>query len=83
MQRPLSIDPQIFLEVVNLSGCRLGPFNGALHSVHNPEGIGFWTMVRVGENMHTRTIEAHLRNLNISQERFLKFFDQYMHSFRG
>ena len=48
-----------------------------MRSVYNPEEPGYWIVVYLGEVMHTRTIEAHLRNLNISEERFLKWFDHY------
>mgnify|MGYP001613387659 FL=1 len=77
MQRPHSIDPQVFLEVLQLAGCRLGPIGGVVRSVHNPEGEGYWAIVRMGEPTITRTIEAHLRNLHISEERFLRWFAHY------
>ncbi len=77
MQRPHSIDPRVFLEVIHLAGCDLGPAGETMRSVYNPEEPGYWIVVYMGEAMHTRTIEAHLRNLNVSQERFLKWFDHY------
>lgn len=82
MQRPLSIDPRVFLEVVVLAGCVLGPAGEAVQSVHNPMGQGYWTVVRLGEEMKTRTIEAHLRNPDIAEDVFLKWFDHYAAPFR-
>ena len=77
MQRPHSIDPRVFLEVISLAGCQIRPAKEAMQAVYNPEDSGYWTIVRLGEEMPTRVIEAHLRNLNISEERFLKWFDHY------
>ena len=83
MQRPHSIDARIFLEVLHMAGCQMGPANVATQTVYNPEAPGYWTIVRLHEDMHTRTIEAHLHNLNISEDRFLRWFDHYANRSRS
>jgi hypothetical protein len=78
MQRPHSIDPQVFIEVMHLAGCRVGPSNPELVTLINPAEPGVRSIVRMKEDLRTRTIEAHLRNLRISEESFLKWFDHYV-----
>ena len=77
MQRPLSIDPHVFLEVIIMTGCELGRGSSELKSVRNPRKPGLNTIVRLREAMRTRTIEAHLRNLGIPEAEFLRCFDRY------
>ena len=77
MQRPHSIDPRVFIEVILLAGCELGPSNASMQSIKNPKGPGLHAVVDLTGLLHTRAIEAHLRNLDISEVHFLKCFDRF------
>ena len=74
--RQLLLDPYVFLEVLISAGCRLGPSNSSVQSVHNPDHPLLRAMVRLSEPLDGEMIESPLDNLRISEEVFLERLDR-------
>lgn len=83
MLRSLQLNPQAFLDILHLGGCRFGAKNERLQHVVNPANPGRSTVVRLDMDATHEEIEVHLFNLGVEESEFLGWHERFVALFRN